>query len=97
MVKHVVLFKFKPEVGRGDRAAFIAGLRELPAKIPFIASPEVGEDFLGSPRSSHAVLIFGFPDRQALNEYVIHPEHKPVLARANEICESIAAVDFEAP
>ena len=97
MVKHVVFFKFKPEVGRDDRAAFIAGLRELPARIPFIVSPEVGEDFMGTPRSCHAALVFGFRDRQALNEYAIHPQHQPVLARAKELCESIAAVDYEVP
>src|SRR2546421_8616977 len=97
MVRHAVFFKFKPEVSQQDRAAFITELRELPAKIPSILRPEVGEDFVGSPRSCHAALIFGFTDRQALNEYATHPEHQPVLARAKEICESIAAVDFEMP
>ena len=95
MIRHAVFFKFKPEVAAADRAAFIAGLRELPSQIPSIQKPEVGEDFVGSPRSYHAMLLFGFADRQALNEYATHPKHQPVLARAKELCEAIAAVDYE--
>ena len=95
MVRHIVMFKFKPEVAAADRAAFIDGLRTLPAKIPFIQLPEVGEDFVGSPRSFHAALSFGFADRAKLDEYAKHPLHLPVVARAKEICESMAAVDYE--
>ncbi len=95
MVKHIVIFKFKPEVSAGDRAAFLSMVRELPSKIPFIKNPEAGEDFVHSPRSFDAGLVFGFTDRAALDEYAKHPHHQPVLARAREICESIAAVDYE--
>jgi hypothetical protein len=96
MIRHVVMFKFKPEIAAPDRAAFVAALKNLPSQIPGILAPEVGVDFLGSPRSYHAALIFGFADRAGLEAYAKHPNHQPVLARAREICEAVAAVDFEA-
>jgi len=94
MLRHVVFFKFKPEVTATERQDFLAMLRGLPAKIPEIVSSEVGEDIMGTPRSYHLALISTFADRDALDVYAKHPEHQPVLARAREICEAIAAVDF---
>ncbi len=100
VIRHVVLFKFKPEVTTGDRKDFVRSLKELPERVPGIiqegrGSPEVGEDFTGSPRSCHVALIFSFADRQALERYASHPNHLPVVERAKQICEAVATVDFE--
>ncbi len=94
MLRHVVFFKFKADVAPAERQAFLALLRGLPGKIPEIVSSEVGEDILGTPRSYHVALISTFAGRDALEVYAKHPDHQPVLARAREICEAIAAVDF---
>ena len=94
MFRHVVFFKFKAEVTASDRQDFLAMLRALPAKIPEIVSSEVGEDIMGTPRSYHVALISTFAGREALDAYAKHPDHQPVLTRAREICEAIAAVDF---
>lgn len=94
MLRHVVFFKFKPEVADRDRQAFLLVLRGLPAKIPQIVSSEVGEDIMGTPRSFHMALVSTFAGRDALDVYSKHPDHQPVLARAKEICEAIAAVDY---
>jgi hypothetical protein len=94
MLRHVVFFKFKPEVAAAGRQDFVAMLRGLPARIPEIVSSEVGEDIMGTPRSYHVALISTFAGRDALEVYAKHPEHQPVLARAKEVCEAIAAVDF---
>lgn len=94
MLRHVVFFKFKTEVSAAERRDFLALLRGLPAKIPEIVSSEVGEDVLGTPRSYHVALISTFAGRDALDVYAKHPDHQPVIARAKEICEAIAAVDF---
>lgn len=94
MLRHVVFFKFKPEIPAAERQDFLALLRGLPAKIPEIVSSEVGEDILGTPRSYHVALISTFAGRDALDAYAKHPDHQPVIARAREICEAIAAVDY---
>ena len=94
MLRHVVFFKFKPGVPAAERQGFLAMLRALPAKIPEIVSSEVGEDIMGTPRSYHVALISTFAGRDALDVYAKHAEHQPVIARAREICEVIAAVDY---
>lgn len=95
MIRHAVFFKFKPEVSQADRADLVARLKSLPERVPGILKPEVGEDFMKSPRSYHAALVFGFEDRAALDRYQTHPNHVPVVERARQICESIVAVDYE--
>ncbi len=95
MIRHIVFFKFKPEVSEADRAEFVARLKALPERVPGILKPEVGEDFVRSPRSYHVALVFGFEDRAALDRYQMHSNHAPVVERARQICESIATVDYE--
>ena len=95
MVRHVVLFKFKADVSETDRAEFAARLKALPELIPGILKPEVGEDFLKSPRSYDVALVFGFEDRAAMDRYQAHPSHAPVLERVRQLCESALAVDYE--
>ena len=94
MLRHVVFFKFKQEVPAAARQDFLHMLRGLPAKTPEIVSSEVGEDIMGTPRSYHVALISTLSGRDALDVYAKHPDHQPVLARAREVCEAIAAVDF---
>ena len=93
MVRHVVFFKFKADVNETDRA--VARLKALPERVPGVLKPEVGEDFLKSPRSYDVALVFGFEDRAALDRYQNHPNHAEVVERVRPCCESIAAVDYE--
>ena len=95
MIRHVVFFKFKPEVSPADRADLVARLRALPERVPGILQPEVGEDLVRSPRSYDVALVFGFEDRAAMDRYQVHPNHVPVVERARRLCESIIAVDYE--
>ncbi|HWP43785.1 MAG TPA: Dabb family protein [Blastocatellia bacterium] len=95
MIKHVVFFKFKPEVSRDERSEALGELRALPEKIDVIRSFEVGEDILRLPRSWDGVLISSFDDLGALEEYQRHDEHLPVARRLQMICDAIGSVDFE--
>ena len=95
MIRHAVFFKFKPEISEDDRADFLARVQALPQRVPGILQPETGRDFLRTPRSYDVALLFGFADRAALALYQSHPNHIPVVERAKQICESIAAVDYE--
>ena len=95
MISHIVLFKFKPETADAERAAFAARVKALPERVPGVLKPEVGEDFLKSPRSYDVALVFGFEDRAALERYQSHPNHVPVVETARQICQSIIAIDYE--
>ncbi len=95
VIRHAVFFKFKPEIGADERADFVLRLRALPQIVPGIMDPEVGTDLVHSARSYDAALLFGFPDREALDAYQNHPKHLPVVETARQICESVATVDYE--
>jgi quinol monooxygenase YgiN len=96
VIKHIVFFRFKPEVTQAERDEFIAMLRALPERISEVLTLEVGVDVVHSPRSFDAALVSTFADLPALDTYAKHPEHQPVLARARDICAQVAAVDYEA-
>ncbi len=97
LIRHVVLFRFKPETGQEERDEFSARVRALPETVPGVLRPEVGVDFLRTPRSYDVGLVFGFPDRAALDCYQTHPNHLPVVETAKRICDSIVALDYELP
>lgn len=97
LIRHVVLFRFKPETGQEDRDEFAARVRALPETVPGVLRPEVGVDLLRTPRSYDVGLFFGFADRTALDRYQTHPNHVPVVETAKRICDSIVALDYELP
>ena len=95
MIRHVVFFKFKPDVTAHERESAIADLRALPDKIDFIRGFETGLDALGAPRSWDGALIATFDDLEMLEKYARHDDHVPVVMRMQSLCEAIGSVDFE--
>ena len=94
MIKHVVFFKFKPDISAAEREAGISGLRGLPGKIDFIRSFELGEDVLKSPRSWDLVLVATYDDLDALQTYATHPDHVPVAELLKALCTDVGSVDY---
>ncbi|HEU4388495.1 MAG TPA: Dabb family protein [Blastocatellia bacterium] len=95
MIKHVVFFKFKPDVDEQARESGLDQLRQLPRKIDFIRSFELGRDALRTPRSWDAVLIATYDDMDSLHRYAIHEAHVPAARHMQSLCESIGSVDYE--
>lgn len=95
MIRHIVLFKFKPEITEDERRRFLEMLNGLPAKIPVIRGFEAGQDVIRSPRSFDMALVSSYDDLAALDVYAKHPDHLPIVERAREICQQVVAVDFE--
>jgi hypothetical protein len=95
MIRHVVFFKFKPEVSTAERRTVLDELRALPDKIDVIRSYEVGEDILQSTRSWDAVLISTYDDLQALESYSRHDDHLGVAVKLTHMCDAIGSVDYE--
>ena len=85
MIKHLVLFKLKPDY---DKAAFeemIAGFRAIQGKIPSVKNMSVGEDF--SHRGSlDLALSCEFENEDDLRAYGQHPEHQRLI---HEIMPSV--------
>lgn len=95
MIKHVVMFKFRPEVERSKCEKTVDELRTLPQVIDVIRDLEVGLDILQSKRSYDAVLIATFDDLGALEIYQRHPDHVAVALQIQEITDAVVAVDYE--
>src|SRR5262245_50938062 len=95
MIKHVVFFKFKPDVTPAERRSVLDQLRELPAKIDVIRSFEIGEDIMHSARAWDAVEIATYDDLGALETYTRHDDHVELVLKLREICDDIGSVDYE--
>jgi len=94
MLKHVVFFKFKDEVGEEEIVDLEKSLAALPPVIPEILSYEFGRDVVRSERSCDLALVSTFNDLDAMQQYQKHPAHQVVSKKINELCESVLAVDF---
>ena len=95
MIKHVVMFKFRPEADSLECKEVLADLRKLPDKIDVIREFEVGEDLLRSPRSWDAVLVSTFDGLDTLQQYARHDDHVEVAQRIQGLVEKVASVDYE--
>ena len=95
MIRHIVCFKFKEE----NKAANVARTKEmldaLPAKIPEILHSETYTDCAVKADNFDLILISDFESHEALERYIVHPEHKAVGAFMTPVKESRACVDIE--
>ena len=92
MIKHVVMWKFKPGTEK-EMNEFLSGLRGLYGVIPQIRSQEVGVNCLDG--NYDAVLISTFDSLAELDTYKNDPRHVAVAALCKDIRTDRVAVDFE--
>jgi len=95
MIKHIVLFKFKPEATEAAIADLEQSLKALPGQISDVLSFSCGRDVLRSARSYDLALVADFADLAALDRYQVHPDHQAVVAKVKVLAESVVAVDYE--
>jgi hypothetical protein len=95
MIRHLVMFRFKPETTQQQQSEFISMLEALPGKIEEILDFEVGRDVIRSARAFDVALVATYADLAALERYTVHPDHLPVVARAKEVCAQVGSVDYE--
>ncbi len=97
MVKHVVMWKVKGEGGEKEEnvSLIVRELLALKDKVPAILSIEAGKNFSSSPRAFDVALVVTVEDREKLDAYRNHPEHRRVAELIGELTLSVAVVDFE--
>lgn len=98
MIKHVVLFKFKTDIGVTEKKQKLetirASLELLKSCIDSLHFIEVGIN--SNPAEGYDLaLISEFKSWDDLKTYVIHPEHQKVAAVIRENLEQRACVDYE--
>lgn len=57
---------------------------------------EFGRNLVASERAYDFALVSLFANLPALERYLKHPEHLPVVERLRSLCESLVTVDFSA-
>ena len=100
MVKHIVLWRLKPEAhGRPaveNARAIKKKLEALRGRIPGMLTIEVGLDFSHTENSCDVALYSEFESHAALDAYQAHPEHKAVMPFILEARSQRHLVDYEA-
>jgi len=95
-LRHVVLFKIKPEVTKEQVQEIVAGFQALPTKIDGITAFEWGTDV--SPEGladgfTHCFVVT-FKDAKARDAYLPHPAHKDYVALLSPKLEKVLVIDY---
>ena len=97
MLRHVVMWEFKATQEKTkEECVDIAkqGLEALAEKIPALKSIRFIKNEVACDRNLDAMLIVETQNKEALEEYKLHPEHKKVAAFIKECTENRGAVDY---
>ena len=92
MVKHIVLYNFKPEVDKEACVKLIASLLEpLVGKIPGLLHLEIRRCYNGVDYA----LYSEFESREALAAYAVHPLHLQVKEQFFHLLDTRFAADYD--
>jgi len=92
-LEHIVWLKAKPGVAEGDMESIMGAILDL-SHLPGVVAISAGKNITDRANgATHGVLVT-LADREALSEYLVHPEHKAVGATLRECCE-VLALDYE--
>ena len=99
MIEHLVLFKFKPEVGDNEMNEITAAIQGLKSQIPGIVQITCGKNFSARAQGHQFGLVARFVDKAALELYSNHPAHLAVVETLNfrryqPRMESVTVVDY---
>ncbi len=98
MVKHIVMWKFKPEaegLTKEENLLKVKGMLEaLPEKIDFIRSMEVRLNENLNGKNFDAVLISEFDSLDDVKRYRVHPDHRKISDYVALVREDRASVDY---
>ena len=92
MVKHIVLYKLKPDVDKETAVKIIASnLEPLVGKIPGLLHMEIRPAFQGMDYA----LYSKFESKQALEAYAKHPLHLEAKSHFHHFIDVRVAADYE--
>ena len=99
MVKHVILWKLKEELGVEEKAAVKAGIKSglegLKGVVPGLLEICVYTDGLASSNAD-VMLDSSFTDEAALKGYAVHPAHVEVAnTKVRPFAQIRLCMDFE--
>lgn len=92
MIRHIVMWKFRPGT-EAEQEQFLEGLRGLQGVIPQLRSSQVARS-VGADNYD-AVLVSEFDSLEDLEAYKHNPRHVKVSALCKSIRVDRVAVDYE--
>jgi Stress responsive A/B Barrel Domain len=96
MIRHAVLFTWKPEATAEQKQALGEELAKMPPAIGAIRAYKFGPDLGINPANSDYVVVADFDDAAGYVSYRDHPAHRELVARyVTPILASRAAIQFE--
>jgi hypothetical protein len=98
MIRHTVVFRWKPEATEEQRQRVATELSRLPSLIPTLRSYELGSDLGVNEGSFDFAVSAGFDDLDGYLAYRDNPEHRAIIREhITPITQERAAVQFEVP
>lgn len=76
MIRHVLLFRFKPETSAEEARTLLAELAELPSRYPAMRRFGLGENVSQRDQTFSHVMSLEFDGRQQLEAYLYSSHHE---------------------
>ncbi len=96
MLKHIVMFTFKPEATPAQRNQLVDGLNALPRLIPEVKGWKIEHAIPGrAGRHADFALFSEFESAATLDVYIKHPDHQKIVVLVDAYCASRAGFDYE--
>ena len=95
MIRHIVMWKLKPEHARENALEIKRRLEALVGVVPELLFCEVGLNAGRDRNPFDLALVADFADLDALERYRVHPAHRAVAAFVHEVAEDRHVVDYE--
>jgi hypothetical protein len=96
MVRHILLLQPRPDSGPPVIEACREAITSLVGRIPGLLNCHWGENFVAPERRegfTHGFTM-DFVDRESLDAYGPHPEHKRAAGLVRAAFERVVALDF---
>jgi hypothetical protein len=94
MIRHIVLWRLKPE-GLDRFPAIEQALREQLGRIPGLQRVEIGRSFAQGRRAVDFALVCDFESREALAAYHRHCAHMDTRAVVDPLADEHWIADYE--
>lgn len=93
MIRHIVLFKFKPGVSWADQSVLTAEhtARQVGEQVPDLRYWYAGRNVSDRPVAYDFAVIGLVPDEDALRRYMEHPFHQQAIAQWRAISDWVVA------
>lgn len=99
MIKHIVMFRLKEFAEGADKKENMRKINEilekLPSKIKEIRQYEIHQNITQSERSADFILISSFENKEDLDIYLNHPDHRKAADFISKIREDSRVIDYE--